>query len=86
MNKELGITQESYACLLDKIGIEPIYNFCTKYMPGQIGLYHYIDARGRFMPNKYKQDIIAEAIFNGLEVSEKMNVLQYLEEKEDGEF
>ena len=79
MNEELGISQKSYTNLINKVGLKAVYDFCNKYMPGHIGLYHYIDARGRFIPNKYKQDIIASAIFDGLSTSDKMNVLQYIE-------
>lgn len=85
MHEELGISEKSFSELSDKVGLKAIYDFSVKYMPGHIGLYHYIDARGRFIPNKYRQDIIASAIFDELTTKDKMPILQYMEDMENGE-
>lgn len=84
MYEELDCTKEQYNQLVKKIGVEPIYSFVNKYGGRLVGLLNYIDNRGRFKPIKFKQDLIADIIFEALNSTEKIIVLQYIEDYEDG--
>jgi len=86
VREELGCSIEEYTTLVGKVGDKTIYNFVIKYGSGIIGLYYFIDDRGRFVPPKYKQDYIAKAIMDSLTAGDKMNVLRYLEDLDDGDF
>lgn len=86
MNEELNCTEAQYQHLLKTNDTASIYGFIQKYGTGAVSLLHYADARGNFNNTKYKQDIIAQLIYSNLDSSSKLQVIQYMEDIEDGEF
>ena len=83
MREELGISEREYKKLLKKVGLDKIYNYRIKYGPGYISLFYYIDERGSFMRRKYFQDYIAKSIYDSLDASRQLSVLQYIEDKNE---
>ncbi len=86
MDDILGCTPLKYQELTEKVDIKTIYNFIKKYGSGAVSLCQYADDRGRFIPSKYNQDLIAKVIMDSLVSKQKMQVLQYLEDLDERKF
>lgn len=95
MQQHYGLTDVEYKKLLDNgITIADLYNnvkvfdkLSTGEPIGKINLYYYIDDKGDFNapPVKLKHKQIARALFESLDISasEKMQILQYIEDAKD---
>jgi hypothetical protein len=78
--KELEITESAYNALLKRIKPLVIFQYLTEYGIGRLSLYYYVDRiGGSFIKPKYKTDLIANAIFDGLNTKDKMSIFEYIE-------
>jgi len=80
MRFALGISEDSFNELLNKLSMQEIYVYLTDYGNGELSLYYYADRiGGSFLKPKYKTDLIANAIFNTLQSKNKMQLFEYFE-------
>lgn len=56
-----------------------------KAEPSLISLYHYADSHGNFLDGETKFDLIAQALFEKLELPDKIRLAEYIEYLEEGE-
>ncbi|MBV1928691.1 MAG: hypothetical protein KUG81_04185 [Gammaproteobacteria bacterium] len=98
MQEHYGITDAEFKGLV-KSGVTDgdLYRAVKFFDPngsgvplGKVSLLYYIDSKGDFNspPTKLKHKLIAKALFKSLDLksSEKMMILEYIEDANDGEF
>lgn len=94
MKEHFGLTDDSYSDLIKKGVTEKyMFNSIPLFDPdktgakiGYVGLFYYIDKKGDFNKKPlFPHKKIAHAVFETLSPSQKMNILKYIDDYNDGE-
>lgn len=91
MQEHYGLTDSEMFSLQEKgVTISDLFYAVDEFKAkksevSMISLYHYADTHGNFLDGNSKFDLIAQALFEKLELPDKIRLAEYIEFLEEGE-